>query len=86
MAIDEQEVLEILQNVGAFRSGHFVFTSGRHGDSYVNKDALYTHTHDLSRLCRAIVDRLTHRTTIIETGTKSIRLEDAKRRSARGKA
>ncbi len=56
MAIDEQEVLEILQNVGAFRSGHFVFTSGRHGDSYVNKDALYTHTHDLSRLCRAIAE------------------------------
>jgi DNA replication protein DnaC len=29
------------------------------------------------RLCRAVVDRLTHRSTIIETGRKSIRLEDA---------
>jgi|SRR3989344_939745 len=57
MAMTEQEVLDILQKVGAFRSGHFVFTSGRHGDSYVNKDALYTHTHDLSRLCRAIAER-----------------------------
>jgi DNA replication protein DnaC len=28
------------------------------------------------RLCRAIVDRLTHRAHIIETGTKSIRLQD----------
>ena len=55
--MDEAEVLEVLQNVGAFRSGHFVFTSGRHGDSYVNKDALYIHTHDLSRLCRAIAER-----------------------------
>ena len=55
--MDEQEVLDILQKVGAFRSGHFVFTSGRHGDSYINKDALYTHTHDLSRLCRAIAER-----------------------------
>ena len=54
--MEEQEVLEILQNVGAFRSGHFVFTSGRHGDSYINKDALYTHTHDLSRLCRTIAE------------------------------
>ncbi|RJR12812.1 orotate phosphoribosyltransferase [Candidatus Parcubacteria bacterium] len=53
----EQEVLEILENVGAFRSGHFVFTSGRHGDSYINKDALYTHTHELSRLCRSVAER-----------------------------
>lgn len=53
----EQEVLETLENVGAFRSGHFVYTSGRHGDSYINKDALYTHTHELSRLCKAIAER-----------------------------
>ena len=53
----ETEVLDLLQKVGAFRSGHFVLTSGRHGDSYVNKDALYTHTHDLSRLCRSIAER-----------------------------
>ena len=53
----ESDVLEILQKVGAFRSGHFVFTSGRHGDSYVNKDALYTHTHDLSRLCRGVAEQ-----------------------------
>lgn len=57
MTMTEQEVLEILENVGAFRSGHFVYTSGRHGDSYVNKDALYTHTRDLSRLCKAIAER-----------------------------
>jgi DNA replication protein DnaC len=29
------------------------------------------------RLCRAVVDRLTHRAHIIETGSQSIRLEDA---------
>lgn len=55
--MNEQEVLEVLENVGAFRSGHFVFTSGRHSDSYVNKDALYTHTHELARLCRSIAER-----------------------------
>jgi orotate phosphoribosyltransferase len=54
---NEEEVLNTLEKVGAFRTGHFVFTSGRHGDSYINKDALYTHTHDLSRLCRAIAER-----------------------------
>ncbi len=52
--MDEDAVLKVLQDVGAFRSGHFVFTSGRHGDSYVNKDALFTHTRETSRLCEAI--------------------------------
>jgi DNA replication protein DnaC len=32
------------------------------------------------RLCRAVIDRLTHRTHIIETGLQSIRLEEAMRR------
>jgi orotate phosphoribosyltransferase len=53
----EDEVLEILQKSGAFRAGHFVFTSGRHSDSYVNKDALYTYTHDTSRLCKEMANR-----------------------------
>lgn len=53
----ESEVLDLLQKVGAFRTGHFVFTSGRHGDSYVNKDALYPYTHDTSILCKAMAER-----------------------------
>jgi len=51
------EVLELLQKVGAFRTGHFVFTSGRHGDTYVNKDAIYPHTQEVSRLCKEMADR-----------------------------
>lgn len=53
----ESEVLDLLQKVGAFRSGHFVFTSGRHSDSYVNKDALYPYTRDTSLLCRTMAER-----------------------------
>lgn len=30
---------------------HVVYTSGHHGESYVNKDAIYPHTQELSRLC-----------------------------------
>ena len=55
--MNETEVLDLLQKVGAFRSGHFVFTHGRHSDSYVNKDALYTYTHDASKLCKAMAER-----------------------------
>src|SRR3989344_4330629 len=55
--MDEAQVLEVLQTVGAFRSGHFVFTSGLHADTYVNKDALYPHTTETSRLCREMARR-----------------------------
>jgi orotate phosphoribosyltransferase len=53
----EDEVLDVLQKSGAFRSGHFVLTTGRHSDSYINKDALYTYTHDTSRLCKEMALR-----------------------------
>jgi DNA replication protein DnaC len=38
------------------------------------------------RLCKAVVDRLTHRAHIIETGTRSIRLEDAISRTKRNRS
>lgn len=55
--MDESQVLEILENVGAFRSGHFVFVSGLHADTYVNKNAMYPYTKEISRLCRGIAER-----------------------------
>ena len=55
--MNEDQVLETLQKVGAFRAGHFVYTSGRHGDTYVNKDALYPYAHDTSELCKDFARR-----------------------------
>ncbi|MDO8513948.1 MAG: phosphoribosyltransferase family protein [bacterium] len=55
--MNEDEMLALLQKVGAFRSGHFVFTSGRHSGSYVLKDAMYAYTRETSRACRAIAER-----------------------------
>lgn len=37
------------------------------------------------RLCRAVVDRLTHRAHIIETGVRSIRLEDSLAKREKGR-
>jgi orotate phosphoribosyltransferase len=53
----EAEVLDTLERVGAFRAGHFVFISGRHGDKYINKDALFPFTKETSQLCRAMAER-----------------------------
>lgn len=66
--MDEKEVLDLLEKVGAFRAGHFVFTSGRHGDSYVNKDALYPYTQDTSRLCKAMAERFAEKNIDVVIG------------------
>jgi len=45
------EVIEILKSVGAIiTDSHIVYTSGKHGDAYINKDALYPHTQKTSRI------------------------------------
>lgn len=56
--MDEQEVLQVLSSVGAvIVNSHIVYTSGKHGTAYFNKDAIYPHTAETSRLCRAIAER-----------------------------
>lgn len=59
--MNEAEVLQILEDVGAFRAGHFVFVSGLHADTYVNKNAMYPFTKEISRLCRGIAERFAGR-------------------------
>lgn len=47
----DQEVLELLIKTGALiTNSHFVGTSGRHLDTYINKDALYIHPPLVSRM------------------------------------
>lgn len=56
----EQEVLELLNEIGAVITGsHIVYTSGRHGEAYVNKDAIYPHTKVISRLCLVMAEPFT---------------------------
>ncbi|MDP2648170.1 MAG: phosphoribosyltransferase family protein [Candidatus Yanofskybacteria bacterium] len=56
--MNEQEVLQVLGKVGAvIADSHIVYTSGKHGTAYVNKDAVYPHTAETSRLCRTIAER-----------------------------
>lgn len=53
--MNEQEVLQILGKVEAvITNSHIVYTSGKHGTAYVNKDAVYPHTKETSDLCRTI--------------------------------
>jgi len=43
---------KILKDCGAFKDGgHFVYSSGLHGDFYINKDALYTYPRKMDDIC-----------------------------------
>ncbi len=52
---DQKPVLDVLKKVGAvITDSHIVYTSGKHGSAYVNKDAVYPHTWETSQLCYLI--------------------------------
>ncbi len=43
--------LDILKRTQAIiTDSHFIYTSGRHGDTYINKDAMYPHTDEASKI------------------------------------
>jgi orotate phosphoribosyltransferase len=55
--MDQSEVLWVLARHGAILRGHFVGTSGRHLDTYINKDEVYTLPSLVSQLCWEIARR-----------------------------
>lgn len=49
------DVLKILKKTGGYiTSSHIVYTSGKHGEAYLNKDAIYPHTFETSKICKEI--------------------------------
>lgn len=48
--------LNVFEEIGAILRGHFVFTSGRHGSVYVQKDVVYLYPKLVSNLCKRIAD------------------------------
>jgi len=51
------EIMKIFEDSKAIITGsHIVYTSGKHGEAYVNKDAVYPHTAKVSRLCQFIAE------------------------------
>ncbi len=56
------EIKEIFSRVGAIiTDSHIVYSSGKHGSAYVNKDALYPHVRATARVC----EELAHRASMI---------------------
>lgn len=56
--MNQKEILKMFSGAGAIITDtHVVYTSGRHGSAYVNKDALYPHTGMTARLCEEMASR-----------------------------
>lgn len=52
------DVVEILKKLGAvITDDHFVYTSGKHGEIYINKDALYPHPVETSEIGKAFAEK-----------------------------
>lgn len=55
--MSDGEALRLLEASGAILTGrHVVYTSGKHGSAYVNKDAVYPHTERVAALGRLLAD------------------------------
>jgi orotate phosphoribosyltransferase len=53
----ESEILAELSSIQAvIKDSHVVYTSGKHGAAYMNKDAIYPHTALTSKLCERIAE------------------------------
>lgn len=53
-----KDVISILKKVGAILTDdHFVYTSGKHGSVYINKDFLYPHVKQTSEVGRMFAEK-----------------------------
>jgi orotate phosphoribosyltransferase len=58
----DSAVLSILKKVKAIIvDDHFVYTSGKHGSVYVNKDAVYPHTNETSKIGKLFAEQFQHK-------------------------
>ncbi len=52
------KIIKILKKIGAILTDdHFVYTSGKHGSVYINKDFLYPHIKETARVGRMIAEK-----------------------------
>lgn len=54
-----QQALKIFEQSGAILKGHFLLTSGRHSDTYMQCAKLFVYPDKASEICRALKEKLT---------------------------
>ena len=51
------DILELLKDSGAFMEGHFLLTSGRHSDKYIEKFRLMESPEHLDKICNLMANQ-----------------------------
>ncbi len=65
----QENVIDILKRVGAIiTDSHIVGTSGRHMSVYINKDALFPHTQDASKVGLLFAQKYQHKNIDVVVG------------------
>lgn len=55
----EEKIIKVLKKVNAILTDdHFVYTSGKHGSVYINKDFLYPHTKETSQVGKMFAEKM----------------------------
>jgi orotate phosphoribosyltransferase len=55
--VNQAEVLDVLKRTGALMHGHFKLSSGRHSDTYVQKQMVFQHPRLTASLGEAVAER-----------------------------
>jgi len=54
----QTEILDLFQKLGVLKEGHFLLTSGRHSNRYMQMAQLLQHPEETERLCRLLAERM----------------------------
>jgi orotate phosphoribosyltransferase len=63
-----EDLLDVLRRVGALKEGHFLLSSGRHSDRYVEKFDLLRRPKATEAVCRGFVERYRDRSIDVVVG------------------
>lgn len=58
MALTNEQILEVFKKTEGILHGHFLLTSGRHSDTYMQCAKLFVHPEESAYLCAALAEQL----------------------------
>jgi orotate phosphoribosyltransferase len=68
MILNQDQVLNLLRSCGAFLEGHFLLSSGRHSNVYVEKFRLLEHPELTSKIARGLAEHFSSANTELVVG------------------
>ena len=66
--MESRELLKLLQKTGAMLEGHFLLTSGRHSNVYIEKFRILENPQALDEVCRKMAETVQHQNVELVLG------------------